>query len=27
MIRGILAGRMYPLTLDGLDSGIRELSR
>jgi len=26
-IKRIMSGRMYPLTLDGLDKGIRELSR
>ena len=27
MVHGIVGARMYPLTLDGLDRGIRELSR
>jgi uncharacterized protein with von Willebrand factor type A (vWA) domain len=27
MIREIMGGAMYPLTLDGLDSAMRELTR
>ena len=27
MIRDLMAGRMYPLTLDGLDNAMRELTR
>jgi uncharacterized protein with von Willebrand factor type A (vWA) domain len=27
MLQRLMAGRMYPLTLDGLDRGIRELMR
>jgi uncharacterized protein with von Willebrand factor type A (vWA) domain len=27
MIRELIAGRMYPMTLDGLDRAMRELSR
>ena len=27
MMRQLMSGRMYPLTLDGLDQGMRELVR
>jgi hypothetical protein len=27
MVRQLMGGRMYPLTLDGLDRAMRELSR
>ena len=27
MVRTIMADRMYPLTLDGLDAAMRELTR
>jgi uncharacterized protein with von Willebrand factor type A (vWA) domain len=27
MIRELMSGRMYPLTLDGLDAAMRELTR
>jgi uncharacterized protein with von Willebrand factor type A (vWA) domain len=27
MVRGLMEDRMYPLTLDGLDAGIRALMR